>query len=88
MELIFIQIFIIFMLFLRELGIPRMIYEEIVTNPLFTMLLKIFGDTLYMIGGSIVGAVIYAYFVETKIYIFALTTGVLFIMVGAYLKRE
>ncbi|WP_129085783.1 hypothetical protein [Malaciobacter mytili] len=76
------------MLLLRELGIPKLIYEELYTNPKLRTLIKVFGDVLYMVGGSIVGAAIYAYFVEVKLYLTVLIIGIIFIVIGSYLKRE
>jgi hypothetical protein len=76
------------MLFLREIGLPKRIYEEIVTHPKLEGLLRIFGDILYMVGGSIVGAVIYTYFVEVIFYNIALIVGLLLIIMGAYLRKE
>lgn len=89
MELIIFELFIIFMLFLRELGIPKRIYEEIYTNPVTRKLLKIFGDVLYMIGGSIVAAVIFAYLIDTaKVFYFtAFIVGLAFVILGAYLRK-
>lgn len=89
MELIIFELFVIFMLFLRELGIPKRIYEEIYTNPVTRKLLKIFGDVLYMIGGSIVAAVIFAYIIDTEkvFYITAFIVGLAFVILGAYLRK-
>lgn len=89
MELIIFELFVIFMLFLRELGIPKRIYEEIYTNPVTRKLLKIFGDVLYMIGGSIVAAVIFAYIIDTEkvFYITAFIVGLVFVILGAYLRK-
>ena len=89
MEIIIFELFVIFMLFLRELGIPKRIYEEIYTNPITRKFLKIFGDVLYMIGGSVAAAVIYAYIVDAnKIFYFAaFAVGLSFVMLGAYLRK-
>ena len=89
MELIIFELFVIFMLFLRELGIPKRIYEEIYTNPVTRKFLKVFGDVLYMIGGSIAAAVIYAYIVDiNKVFYFtAFTVGLAFVLLGAYLRK-
>lgn len=89
MELIILEIFFIFMLFLRELGIPKRVYEELYTNPKTRKLLKIFGDVLYMVGGSIVAAVIFAYIVDINkvFYVTAFIVGIAFVTLGAYLRK-
>lgn len=87
MELIIFELFIIFMLFLRELGIPEKVYMEIYTNPTARKFLKVFGDVLYMIGGSIIAAVIYAYVTGTGFYLLACIVGFAFVVLGAYLRK-
>lgn len=88
-KIIIFELFVIFMLFLRELDIPIRIYEELYTNPITRKLLKVFGDVLYMIGGSIVAAVIFAYIIEVEkvFYFSAFIVGIIFVILGAYLRK-
>ena len=87
-EIILIEITFIFMLFLRELGIPKLLYEELYTNPTARKLIPVFGDILYMVGGSIIASVVFAYILPPGIFsISALIVGILFASVGAYLRK-
>ena len=87
MKLIILELFIILMLFLRELGLPRYLYEQLYTHPKTRVLISIFGDIIYGIGMSVDAAVIYAYFVEESFYLTAFIVGLAFCSVGAYLRK-
>jgi hypothetical protein len=86
-EFIIIQILFILILFLRELGITTLIYEEIITNPKTKPILKLLGDVLYMVGGSIIGAVVYTFYTSTIGFeILPFMVGLIFVGYGAYLR--
>jgi hypothetical protein len=53
MELVLLILLFIFILFIRELGIPKLLYEELYTNPTARKMIPVFGDVLYMVGASI-----------------------------------
>lgn len=83
-----IGVFLIFLLFLREVGIPKLIYEEIYTNPKTKKFILIFGDILYMVGGSIIASVAFAYIVPPYEFMPApLAIGIAFAAVGSYLRK-
>ena len=48
MKIILIEIILIFILFIRELGLPKLLYEELYTNPTARKMIPVFGDILYM----------------------------------------
>jgi hypothetical protein len=86
-EFLIIQILLIFILFLRELGIPKLIYEEFYTNPKLKYFIKYIGDVMYMVGGSIIGAVIYTFYTTTLGFqILPFIVGFIFVTYGAYLR--
>lgn len=87
-NLLVIEVLLIIVLFLRELGITRYIYEELYTNPKLRQIVKLIGDVLYMVGGSIVGAVIYTFYTSTLGFqVLPFIVGVIFIAYGAYLRK-
>lgn len=86
-NIIIVELLIILLLFLRELGFTTYIYEETITNPYTRNLVKYFGDVLYMVGGSVIGAVIYTFYTTSLGFQFIPTfIGVFLIIVGAYLR--
>lgn len=88
MEIILIEIILIFILFIRELGLPKLLYEELYTSPKARKMIPVFGDILYMVGGSIIASVVFAYIVPPGIFsISALIVGILFASIGAYLRK-
>jgi hypothetical protein len=88
-KVIILELLLIFLLLLRAIGVTRRIYEELYTNPNTRIILILMGDILYMIGGSVVGAVVYTLFTTDQSFYFeAFVAGTVLIAVGAYLKRE
>ena len=88
MKIILIEIILIFILFIRELGLPKLLYEELYTNPTARKMIPVFGDILYMVGGSIIASVVFAYIIPPGIFSSsALIVGILFASVGAYLRK-
>ena len=88
MELVLLILLFIFILFIRELGIPKLLYEELYTNPTARKMIPVFGDVLYMVGGSIIASVVFAYIIPPCIFSFsALMIGISFVTVGAYLRK-
>ncbi len=88
MKIVLIEIILIFILFIRELGLPKLLYEELYTNPTARKMIPVFGDILYMVGGSIIASVVFAYIVPPGIFsISALIVGILFASIGAYLRK-
>jgi hypothetical protein len=86
-NILIVELIIILLLFLREIGVISYIYEELYTNPKMRYLIKLTGDVLYMVGGSIAGAVIYAFYTtDTGFQIPAFIVGLIFIAYGAYLR--
>lgn len=94
MEIIFIKIIsglilFIILLFLRELGVLRHIYEEFYTHPSTKTLIFISGDLLYVVGGSVIASVVFT--LTTTPYGFCYGTffvGITFIVLGLYLRKE
>ena len=60
MEYILYEVIFIFILLIKELGIPKLLYEELYTNPTARKLIPVFGDVIYMVGGSIIASSVYA----------------------------
>lgn len=88
MELVLLILLFIFILFIRELGIPKLLYEELYTNPTARKMIPVFGDVLYMVGGSIIASSVYALIEPTStLSVSALLIGILFVMFGAYLRK-
>ncbi|WP_418181285.1 hypothetical protein ACNSOL_12315 (plasmid) [Aliarcobacter lanthieri] len=88
MKIILIEIIFIFILFIRELGLPKLLYEELYTNPIARKMIPVFGDILYMVGGSIIASVVFAYILPPSIFsVSALMVGILFASIGAYLRK-
>lgn len=86
-NLLIFELLVIAILFLKELGITLYIYEELYTNPKLKYVVKLTGDVLYMTGGSIAGAVIYAFYTsDVGFQIPAFIVGLIFIVYGAYLR--
>lgn len=82
-----VELTIILLLFLRELGFTTYIYEEIVTNPYTKNLVKYIGDVLYMVGGSVIGAVVYTFYTtDLGFQVIPTLIGVFLVVVGAYLR--
>ena len=88
MEYILYEVIFIFILLIRELGIPKLLYEELYTNPTARKLIPVFGDVIYMVGGSIIASSVYALMEPTStLSVSALLIGILFVMLGAYLRK-
>ncbi len=88
MEYILYEVIFIFILLIRELGIPKLLYEELYTNPTARKLIPVFGDVIYMVGGSIIASSVYALMEPTStLSVSALLIGILFVMFGAYLRK-
>ena len=88
MEYILYEVIFIFILLIRELGIPKLLYEELYTNPTARKLIPVFGDVIYMVGGSIIASSVYALIEPTStLSVSALLIGILFVMFGAYLRK-
>jgi ABC-type multidrug transport system permease subunit len=87
LNLLTIELLLILTLFLRELGITAYIYEELYTHPSLKPFIKLFGDILYMVGGSVIGAVVYTFYTSTLGFqIIPAIVGFIFITYGAYLR--
>ena len=88
MEYILYEVIFIFILLIKELGIPKLLYEELYTNPTARKLIPVFGDVIYMVGGSIIASSVYALMEPTStLSVSALLIGILFVMFGAYLRE-
>jgi hypothetical protein len=88
MEYILYEVIFIFILLIKELGIPKLLYEELYTNPTARKLIPVFGDVIYMVGGSIIASSVYALMEPTStLSVSALLIGILFVMFGAYLRK-
>lgn len=88
-KILILEFLFIILLFLRELGVPRIIYEELYTNPKTRVLLSVFGDVLYIVGGSIIASVVYSYLTSGVILnIAALLVGISLTALGAYLRKD
>ena len=88
MEYILYEVIFIFILVIKELGIPKLLYEELYTNPTARKLIPVFGDVIYMVGGSIIASSVYALMEPTStLSVSALLIGILFVMFGAYLRK-
>ena len=88
LKLIMGEILLILLLLLDELNVPRYIYEELYTNPKTKGIVKIIGDTFYMVGGSIMASVVYALLTTSVGFNAAtFTAGPALTALGAYLKR-
>lgn len=88
MEYILYEVIFIFVLLIKELGIPKLLYEELYTNPTARKLIPVFGDVIYMVGGSIIASSVYALIEPTStLSASALLIGILFVMLGAYLRK-
>ena len=88
MEYILYEVIFIFVLLIKELGIPKLLYEELYTNPTARKLIPVFGDVIYMVGGSIIASSVYALMEPTStLSVSALLIGILFVMFGAYLRK-
>lgn len=61
---------------------------EIITHPKLDKKLHIFGDSLYMVGGSVVGAGLYEYISNDKFLFFVLLYGIMFILFGATIRSH
>ena len=86
---IILQILFIFLLLLNELGVLRRIYEELYTNPKTKVLIYVFGDVLYMVGGSILASATYAFLTKEAVdFTMTSVVGIIFVFVGAYLKGK
>jgi ABC-type multidrug transport system permease subunit len=87
LNLLTIQILLILTLFLREIGITAYIYEELYTHPFLKSFIKLIGDILYMVGGSVIGAVVYTFYTsDLGFQILPTIVGFIFITYGAYLR--
>ena len=90
-----LQIGLIFILFLKEIGATNKmlntldwIYMEIATHPKANKWVHIFGDSMYMIGGSVEGAGLYEYVNNDNILTGVLLFGIIMIIIGAYIKEK
>lgn len=82
------QILFIILLLLRELGVLRHVYEELYTHPNTREIIVIIGDIFYMVGGSIMASVVYAFVATVVGFSYgAFAFGLAFTVVGAYLRR-
>ncbi|PUE64067.1 hypothetical protein [Arcobacter caeni] len=90
MEIIIIEIVFIFLLFFLEILKEKIdyVYMEIITHPKLDNKLHIFGDSLYMIGGSVTGAGIYEYILKENFLFFVLSYGIMFILIGASIRSH
>jgi hypothetical protein len=59
----------------------------IYTHPIFDKVIRIIGDIIMGISISVVGAVIYQWFIEAIIAYYALFFGIIWIAFGAFLKE-
>lgn len=86
--LIYVQIALIFILFLAELFKEKIdyLYMSILTDPKNGYRLYIFGDSLYMIGGSVTGAGVYEYILNDRILFLVFAYGIILIILGALLR--
>ena len=88
LKLIMGEFLLILLLLLDELNVPRYIYEELYTNPKTKGIVKIIGDTFYMVGGSIMASAVYALLTTSVGFNAAtFTAGLALTALGAYLKR-
>lgn len=93
--LLCIEVTVIIILFLFELKLLKWIlakidniYEEILTHPKQKEIYHIFGDTIYMVGGSITGAGIYEYFANNRKLTFVIILGIILIISGAIIREN
>ena len=61
---------------------------EISTHPKLNKNLHIFGDSLYMIGGSVTGAGVYEIVANNKILTTVLILGIILIFFGASIRSK
>ena len=90
MQVIIYEITFILLLFLYDIFKEKIdyYYMDIVTHPNLHKKLHIFGDALYMIGGSVVGAGIYEYILHNTILYFVLMYGTMLILIGASIRSH
>ena len=81
-----IGFFIVFEL-LKEFGFFQYIYEIFYTHPKFDKYIRIFGDLIVGVSISIVGAAVYQYFINSVIMYYALTFGIIWILIGSIMKE-
>ncbi|MEV9476427.1 hypothetical protein [Aliarcobacter butzleri] len=88
--LVYIEIFIIFLLFIVEIFKENIdyFYMEIITHPKLNKNLHILGDSLYMIGGSVTGAGIYEIVANNRILTTVLILGIILIIFGASIRSK
>jgi len=79
-------VILIYLLLLDEIGVFKRVNAKIKKNPKFRKAIFVFGDTLYGIGISIVGSVL---FVATgfNVFTYKLFLGICLIIVGAYIRK-
>lgn len=90
-ELIRMELTLIILLFLSEIKFYDKLdwfYMEIVTHPKAYKWFHIFGDSLYMVGGSVVGSGLYEYINNQKILTGVLIFGTIMIILGSYIKEK
>lgn len=89
-KLLIAEVLFILLLFLFEILKEKMdyFYMEIITHPRLYVKLQIFGDSLYMIGGSLTGAGIYEYISKDSVLWFVLLYGIMFILLGSTIRSH
>lgn len=94
-RLLLYEIGLILALFLYELNLFRFFlikldrfYLEIVTHPKQKVIYHIFGDILYMVGGSVTGAGVYEYFANNNMLTLVIIVGIISIISGATIREN
>lgn len=90
LKIVLIELGIIFLLFLIEVGLLKLIdwaYMETVTHPNINTIMHLFGDSLYMIGGGVFGSGAYEYMIHKNTEWYALVCGIIMIIAGAYIRH-
>ncbi len=80
-------VFLITFLLLHKIGFTSYIHEELYTNPIISKVVKITGGVLYMVGGSLLAAVVYTYLTNDEFELFTVIVSVVFITYGEILKE-
>lgn len=73
---------------IRHTGVLTKIYLELFTNPFTSKIIIIIGDVLYMVGGSVIAASIYALLETGETSFIAFFAGVFFTSIGSILKKN
>ena len=76
--LLSLALILLLIIALKLFGVTRYINKKLHTNNKLTLIIKIFGDSLYMVGGSLLAAAVFAYINNQSSDMFTILISIVF----------